>query len=236
MRVTALRGDDVFCPICETSFLTFLPFAVPPDTPRANALCPKCGSLERTRVYWQYLQSKPDFFASPRKILHVAPESVLFRRFKNSGGFEYYPVDKFTEGYRYPVGTINMDIMDIDYPDNYFDFILCSHVLEHVENDMVAITELCRVMKPGGFGILQVPLNLDLPHTFEDKTIVDPQARAEAFGQFDHVRQYGRDYADRLRAGGFSVQIDDFAKRKDGHYRFRHGFGKAEDLFVVSKL
>lgn len=235
IRNLRLKGDNVECPICEKTFMTFLPFGVPPDPMRPNAMCPNCSSLERTRLYWKYLTSMPDFFNSQKNILHVAPEPKLFQKFSSNPSINYFPVDKFTKGYKYPKGTINMDITKMDYPDNKFDFILCSHVLEHITNDIIAIRELHRVMKPGGWGILQVPIEMERDKTYEDESIISPEDRQQAFGQFDHVRIYGNDYFERLKSVGFDVQLDDYADTLTMTEKFRFGFGNEKSLFIVKK-
>ncbi|MEI6500974.1 MAG: methyltransferase domain-containing protein, partial [Armatimonadota bacterium] len=132
-----------------------------------------------------------------------------------------------------------MDIMDIKFPDDSFDIIYCSHVLEHVARDDVALAELYRVLKPGGWAILQVPLEgyLGMPVievTIEDPAVTDPQQRTELFGQDDHVRRYGRDYQDRLAAAGFAVNVDAFARHLTPQARLRLGVME-EDLYCCTK-
>ena len=236
IRTLALKGNNVECPVCGSTFITFLPFGEPPYQIRPNALCPNCKSVERTRIFWKYLHSIPGFMDTPRKILHVAPEKQLFRLFASNPNFDYVAVDKFTEGYSYPEGTRDMDITEIDFPDNSFDFVLCSHVLEHIPDDLKAMRELFRVMKTGGWGILQVPIDLNRQTTYEDSSITSPEERKSAFGQFDHVRWYGLDYKDRLASAGFRVEIDDYALKLPADQRFRFGLGLGEDLYTVRKL
>ena len=223
------------CLICDKSFMTFLPFGMTPESLRANAQCPNCGSLERTRTYWKYIDSVPDFLSLKLKVLHVAPEGGLFRKFKGLPNIEYFPLDKFEEGYKYPKGTLNGDITDLDFPESFFDFILCSHVLEHISQDKVAIKELFRVLKSGGWGILQVPIDQTLEETYEDPNVILPEERIKAFGQFDHVRLYGKDYELRLREAGFEVSIDKYASRLPTIEKFRYGLGEGEALYIVKK-
>lgn len=234
LRNIILNGNNVECQLCEKTFLTFLPFGDPPSQLRLNAMCPNCFSVERTRIFWKFL-TDTDFFNSNKKMLHVAPELKLFYKFSSNPFIDYHAIDKFTEGYTRPKGTVNMDVTDIKYPDNSFDFILCSHVLEHVPNDILAINELFRVMKYGGWGILQVPIEMDREKTYEDDSITSPEERKKAFGQFDHVRMYGKDYIDRLQSAGFEVDLNDYAQKVSEATKMRYGFGNGETLFIVRK-
>lgn len=236
LRNFILKGDNVECPICEKTFITFLPFGNSTSLIRLNAMCPNCFSVERTRIFWKFLSVDSGFFNSNKKVLHVAPELKLFHKFSSNPLIDYYAIDKFTEGYTRPKGTVNMDITDIKYPDNTFDFILCSHVLEHVPNDILAISELFRVMKYGGWGILQVPIEMEREKTYEDDSITSPEERIKVFGQYDHVRIYGKDYIDRLKSSGFKVELNEYAKKVSKIDKIRYGFGSGETLFIVKKI
>ena len=225
-------SNGVECPLCESKFSSFLPFGL---DKRPNAQCSYCLSLERTRLYWLYLKSVPFFFTSKIRLLHVAPQKTLFKRFRQVSSFEYYPVDKFAEGYSYAEGTLEMDITDIKYPNDMFDFILCSHVLEHVHDDKAAMKELYRVLKPGGFGIIQVPIDKSRAVTLEDdKSITDPLEREKVFGQADHVRVYGLDYKDKLSSVGFKVDVNQFLSTFSEKERLRYGI-KDRNLYIVHK-
>jgi SAM-dependent methyltransferase len=133
-------------------------------------------------------------------MLHVAPELCFEPKLKQSLGENYLTADLF-----HPRAMIKMDITNIEYPPESFDVIYCSHVLEHVQDDRKAMREFHRTLKSDGWAILNVPINAE--QTFEDPTITDPNERLKAFGQEDHVRRYGPDYADRLRESGFKVEI-----------------------------
>ena len=163
-------------------------------------MCPICGSLERHRLVWLFLERRTDLFdGRPRRILHVGPERCLEARFRQIPSLDYLSAD-----IEDPAAMVRIDITDIPYADKYFDIIHCSHVLEHVVNDRRAMSELHRVLADDGWAILQVPIGA--AHTFEDPTVTDPKDRERVFGQSDHVRIYGPDYFDRLEAAGFSVQ------------------------------
>ncbi|QQO55187.1 MAG: methyltransferase domain-containing protein [Thiohalocapsa sp. PB-PSB1] len=197
-------GNKRYCPICCKKSSRFKPFGV---IPREDAQCPHCGSLERHRLLWLFLQKRIDLFAGKLKMLHVAPEPCLESIFMKRLGSNYLTADLFN-----PRAMVKMDICDIQYPENSFDAIYCSHVLEHVPDDKQAMREFCRVLNTNGWAILNVPITRE--KTFEDPSIVDPKERLKAFGQEDHVRSYGQDYVERLRDSGFDVEIikvDDLA-------------------------
>ncbi len=185
-----------WCPVCEHHFEEFAPFGA-----RTDALCPNCLSLERHRLLWIYFQWLTKLFdGSPRKMLHVAPEICFEKRLRERVGAGYLTADLDAKK-----ADVQMDIMSIQFPDNQFDVIYCSHVLEHVPDDRQAMREFHRVLKPDGWAILQVPVYAE--QTFENPALVTPEEREREFGQFDHVRRYGPDYVDRLRETGFQVKV-----------------------------
>ncbi|ABY34687.1 MAG TPA: SAM-dependent methyltransferase [Chloroflexus aurantiacus] len=191
------QGKNHFCPVCQKSLRAFAPYG---RSRRKGALCIYCGSLERHRLLWLYLTQKTDLFdGRPKDVLHIAPEPCFKPIFHQKLGSGYITADLNDDHV-----MVKMDITNIQYPDASFDVILCSHVLEHVPDDRKAMREFWRVLKPTGWAILLVPIMAEV--TFEDPSIVDPQARFIAFGQEDHVRVYGRDFPDRLRGAGFTVQ------------------------------
>jgi len=126
-----------------------------------------------------------------------------------------------------------MDITNIPYEDNSFGVILCSHVLEHIPDDRKAMRELYRVLKPGGWAILQVPIIRD--KTFEDFSITKPEDRERVFGQWDHVRAYGKDYRDRLEKAGFKVRVDDYVKRLGADKIKKYALKENEDIYYCEK-
>ena len=129
---------------------------------------------------------------------------------------------------------VRMDISDIQYPDNTFDVIYCSHVLEHVPDDKKALREFWRVLKIDGWAILQVPITSDV--TFEDPTVTSPEERERLFGQHDHVRRYGPDYRDRLVDVGFSLTVDGFVRQLDERTINRYGLMRSEDVYFCRKI
>jgi SAM-dependent methyltransferase len=204
----SLKGDTFTDPIDGKSFRKFLPYGY--GKQRENALSPSTLSLERHRLMWLFLRDETPFFTSTEKLktLHIAPEQCfldIFRKQKN--------LDYITSDLESPIADVKADICDLPFDDNSFDVIFCNHVLEHITDDTKAMQELFRVLKKGGFGIFQIPQDLSREHTFEDDTIKDRTERAKIFGQYDHVRVYGRDYFDKLRSIGFKVDEVDYTKK-----------------------
>lgn len=175
---------------------------------RENALCYSCLSLERHRLMWLYLRERTDFFSAPLKVLHIAPELCFIERFERMKNLEYITADLES-----PLAKVKMDIHNIPFGENEFDVAICNHVMEHVEDDIKAMSEIRRVLKKGGWAIIQSPIiGWQNDETFEDPSITDPGEREKVFGQNDHVRLYGQDYPERLRKAGFKVTEDDFVK------------------------
>ncbi|QXP63318.1 class I SAM-dependent methyltransferase [Polaribacter sp. HaHaR_3_91] len=204
----SLKGDTFTDPIDGKSFRKFLPYGY--GKQRENALSPSTLSLERHRLMWLFLRDETPFFTSTEKLktLHIAPEQCfldIFRKQKN--------LDYITSDLESPIADVKADICDLPFDDNSFDVIFCNHVLEHITDDTKAMQELFRVLKKGGFGVFQIPQDLSREKTFEDDTITDKKKRAEIFGQYDHVRVYGRDYFDKLRSIGFKVDEVDYTKK-----------------------
>ena len=206
-----------YCPVCGRSSC-FEQFGI---VPREDARCVHCGALERDRLTWLFLQKRTDLFdGKPKKMLHVAPETCFESRFKTRLRGDYLTADLFN-----PLVMVKMDICDIRYPDQSFDVVYCSHVLEHVLDDRQAMREFCRVLKNNGWAILNVPITCE--KTFEDSSIVDPKDRLEVFGQEDHLRRYGTDYVERLRDSGFTVEIIKVADVANGDEAVRMGLTQA---------
>ena len=203
-----LRGDKFTDPIDGRSFRKFLPYGY--GKQRENALSPSTLSLERHRLMWLFLRDNTTFFTATKKlkVLHIAPEQCFLDIFRKQQNLNY-----ITSDLESPIADVKADICDLPFKENEFDVVFCNHVLEHISNDTKAIQELYRVLKPGGFGIFQIPQDLSKAITFEDDTITDRKERAKLFGQYDHVRVYGRDYFDKLRSIGFKVDEVDYTKK-----------------------
>jgi hypothetical protein len=202
----SLKGDKYTDPIDGKSFRSFLPYGY--ETQRNNVLSPSTLSLERHRLLWLYLIEQTDFFTATKKVLHFAPEQAFYKMFRNQKNLDYTTTDLFS-----PLADVKADICNLPFEDNQYDVILCNHVLEHIPDDTKAMQELYRVLKPGGMAILQIPQDLKRAVTFADDTITDQKERAKIFGQYDHVRIYGRDYFDKLRSIGFTVVEEDYTNK-----------------------
>ena len=223
-----LKGDTFTDPIDGKGFKSFLPYGY--GNQRNNVLSPSTLSLERHRLLWLYLQNETDFFTAPKKVLHFAPEQAFYKRFRQMKHLDYVTTDLNS-----PLADVKADICNLPFNDNEFDIILCNHVLEHIPDDTKAMQELYRVMKPGGYGIFQIPQDLKRESTFEDNSITDRKQRAEIFGQYDHVRIYGRDYFEKLRSVGFKVDEVDYTSKLSKSEVNRYCLAKGEIIPVVYK-
>jgi len=196
------RGSRYECPVCHTKLRKFLPYG---NKGGANRLCPSCLSLERHRFLWLWLKQRSNLFSAPLKVLHVAPEQTFIRRFRALKNLDYTTADLFS-----PLADVKMDIQAMPVKDNTFDVVICNHVLEHVDDDITAMREIFRVLKPAGWAIMQVPIDWSRDFTYEDASIITAKEREKHFGQYDHVRFHGTDYPNRLRSVGFEVDDEDF--------------------------
>lgn len=201
-----LKGNKYTDPIDGKRFRKFLPYGY--ENQRDNVLSPSTLSLERHRLLWLYLKNETDFFTAPKKVLHFAPEQAFYKRFRNQKNLDYTTTDLNS-----PLADVKADICNLPFKDEEFDVIFCNHVLEHIPDDTKAMQELYRILKKGGMGIFQIPQDLSRETTFEDNSITDRKERAKIFGQYDHVRIYGRDYFDKLRSVGFTVVEEDYTKK-----------------------
>jgi len=222
-----LKGNNYTDPIDNKSFRKFLPYGY--EVQRQNVLSPSTLSLERHRLLWLYLTNETNFFTSKKKVLHMAPEQCFLSRFKKLN-HEYITADLDS-----PIADVKADIVNLPFNDNSFDVIFCNHVLEHIQDDTKAMKELFRVMKKGGMGVFQVPQDLNRDITFEDNSITDPKERAKIFGQYDHVRVYGRDYFDKLRSVGFKVEEVNYYQKISSELSSRYRLMEGELLPVVFK-
>jgi hypothetical protein len=227
-------GNEHQCNICGRPLrkfkkgVSFLAQKLNP-TSQGELECPFCWSYPRHRTTFIYFKERTNLFdGKPKRMLHVAPE-CLAEKFRKARYIDYLSadLDPVTTG-----AMVKMDITDIHYPDNSFDVIYCSHVLEHVPEDRKAMRELARVLKPTGWAVLAVPIMRQ--ETFEDPKITSPADRLRVYGQEDHVRAYGQDFADRLRESGFDVTVDPFARGLSEEMVQRYGLSR-EDIYFCHK-
>ncbi|MDT0621245.1 class I SAM-dependent methyltransferase [Croceitalea vernalis] len=223
-----LKGSKYMDPIDGKGFRKFLPYGY--ENPREGVLSPSTLSLERHRLLWLYLKNQTNFFTDNLKVLHFAPEQAFYKRFKNQKNIDYLTTDLNS-----PLADIKADICDLPFEDASFDVILCNHVLEHIPNDITAMKELYRILKPNGWGIFQIPQDLNRTTTFEDNSITDKKERAKIFGQYDHVRVYGRDYFDKLRNIGFKVDEVDYTATLTNQNIEKYRLAKGELIPFVRK-
>ena len=221
------RGKKYTDPIDDSNYSKFLSYGY--KTVRKNALCPGTLSLERHRLLWLYLERETNFLSSNLKVLHVAPEQVFYKKFKKLKNWEYFTFDLNS-----PIADIKGDLISTNFKDEYFDLIICNHVLEHIEDDKSALDEMYRILKYNGISILQVPINVERENTFEDLSIKSKIQREKYFGQYDHVREYGLDFKDRVEQAGFKVEMINYSKKISQDLVIKYGLMK-DDLIPIGK-
>jgi len=223
-----MRGNRYTDPIDGKSFKSFLPYGY--ENPRENVLSPSTLSLERHRLLWLFLKERMNFFTADLRLLHFAPEQAFYKRFQELKNLDYTTTDLNS-----PLADIKADICALPFNDKSFDVILCNHVLEHIPDDTKAMQELYRILKPGGWGVFQIPQDLNREKTFEDDSIEDKKERAKIFGQYDHVRVYGRDYFEKLRSIGFTVEEVDFTAELSEQEIDKYRLAKGEIIPLLRK-
>ncbi|MDI3526781.1 MAG: hypothetical protein PWR03_964 [Tenuifilum sp.] len=230
MKILGLfyRGKKFQDPIDGVKYRKLLPYGR--LTVRKNALAPNSMSLERHRLIWLYLKRKTDFFTSQKKVLHIAPEYCFLKPFRRLRNIEYVTADLIS-----PWADVKLDVQSMPFAENSFDLVLCNHVLEHVDDDKKAMAEILRVLRPGGFAILQVPMDLSMEQTLENPEYNTPELREKYYQQRDHLRLYGRDYAQRLASVGFDVLEDDFVLQLPSHEVEYYALPKDEILYIARK-
>ncbi|SRR6056297_61782 len=222
------KGSTYIDPIDGKKFRSFLPYGY--ENPRENVLSPSTLSLERHRLLWLFLKTETNFFTANLNVLHFAPEQAFYSKFKKLKNLVYTTTDLNS-----PLADIKADICNLPFNNDSYDVILCNHVLEHIPDDTKAMKELYRILKPGGWGIFQVPQELNREKTFHDDSITDQKERAKIFGQYDHVRIYGRDYFQKLRSVRFEVEEVDYTKTLTSEEVNRYRLAKGEIIPLVKK-
>lgn len=228
LRGPLYYGNNYYCNCCNHNFRKFIPKG---RIPRQNAECPNCGSLERTRLLLIFLQNNTDILKRSQKILHIAPEKCLSDIFKKLD-------TEYTDGDIDPLmATHIVDITNIKYPDNYFDTIICSHVLGHVPDEKKGISELFRVLNRGGVAIIMTLINTNNNLTFEDENIISETDKARYYGEPNLCRLHGLDFQDRLSECGFKVNVIDYRKliEKEVATKLSVGNGERELIYRCIK-
>ena len=216
-------------PIVGKSYRKMLPYGRVRS--RKNALAPHSLSLERHRAVWAFLQRRTNFFEAPLRMLHLAPEYCYLTRFKKQDNLEYVTADLNS-----PWADHHFDCHDIPFEDDSFDVVMANHLLEHVQDDRRVLQEFHRVMKPCGWGVLQVPVDYTSEETAEDPNITDPMERERLYWQQDHVRLYGhKDYPLRLKEAGFHVETVDMRALLGEELYTRYSLGEERWVYLVTK-
>lgn len=216
-RLRTLLGKRYYCSVCNNKIGAFIPL---PDSYRVNALkykyqyfgqnehlnitkysCPNCGSNDRDRLYASYFKNFQKPIDKNKKLLHVAPSWPLNNRFLINN-YEITTTDIIMDNVDYKMDIENM----VEFEDSFFDFFICSHVLEHVLNPDQALRELYRVLKPGGYGIIMAPIIPNLKDTLENKNHISKAERIQYYGQEDHLRLFSKeDFIKRIKNADFEV-------------------------------
>ncbi len=240
------HGSSYSCPSCNRSFRTMLPGGYQSEATeklnivgaglRNNNICPFCLSTDRDRLILLYLR---DYYLISKKsinVLHVSPEPALYRVLSRIKNLNYTIGTKYAEGTYYPKEISFFDLRELPYSNATFDLIICNHVLEHIEDDRLAMSELYRVLKNNGQAILQVPISEQLPKTLENPAVISPADRHKIFGQFDHVRVYGSDYITRLESIGFKVEIIPSSAIQKKQNKINYALNSKEKLYIAHKM
>ena len=206
------------CSVCARKLKSFVKIE------SGDMICPFCGSLARNRRLWLLLNKNNSITDN---VLHFSPSRNLYRKLISNKDINYFSTD-FTEAF---LADYKFDITDIDQNSEKFDTIICYHILEHIVDDLKAMSELYRVLKPNGIIYLQTPFKEG--EIYEDYSIITPEERTKHFGQFDHVRIYSiNGLRNRLQKIGFNVEIKTFINDETDYY---HGLTSGETIFLLKK-
>ncbi|NNM06468.1 MAG: methyltransferase domain-containing protein [Gemmatimonadetes bacterium] len=237
-------GEGCSCMFCGKSYRRFLHQGVRADVFKKhrvsgagfkkNVRCPNCGSNQRTRLLHLFFEFRTEIYEKDVRVLHISPKRPIARELRRHQNIDHVCGALFPERFA-EFRAVRLDVTDIEFADGEFDVVICNHVLEHVREDETAMKEIYRVLTPGGFAVLQVPLALDLAETLEDPKVVEKRERIHAYGQKDHLRLYGLDYFDRLRNAGFRVSRDNPFKNQWVPDVENFCLDKDEDIFLGSK-
>jgi SAM-dependent methyltransferase len=222
------RGDNVTCNCCGGHFRRFRISNTRGD--HRTLMCPRCGSLGRHRVDWLYLTGQTDVLQRPTRLLHIAPELCLSLPLRGLPNVSYLSGD-----YDMTLAMEQIDVRKIGYADESFDGVICNHVLNVVDDDRSAMSELGRVIKTGGWALLQSAVDPSLEHTEEHSRTVTPESED---GRYEEVmiRRYGRDYVARLEEAGLTVTVSSFVADLPRATVKKFGLDPEETIFFCRKL
>jgi len=215
--MTSSSEAKVYCPIAKKEFETFVKIG-------GNKITPSNGARARQRLVWHYLEHETGILKDKVRVLHTAPELSYYKILSNSPNIDYVPGDKMVDGYSNQTGIANIDLTDLKFEEDSFDYLISNHVLEHIPDDRLAMSEIFRVLKRGGKAIITVPIREDSTETYENDSVKTPKDRQKHFGQWDHVRWYGTDIKDRLESVGFKVKMTKYAEKFSKEEFERFGF------------
>lgn len=230
------------CPICGDKKTPLLP--VGSEFPVLKELhvigagnreqkCHNCFSTDRDRLVYVYLRDFYQLFEKTERLrlLHVAPESCLANVFLNLSYIEYHPIDSFEHGYDYASFIRNMNLLKLEYADNYFDLIICNHVLQDINEDVQAMKEIFRTLRKGGQAILQIPISELIPDIMESDENLSESECEKRYGQRFHKRIYtSAGFMERLYSVGVNV-----SKLKIGYLYPHYSLNNEEYIFLANK-
>lgn len=209
----------------------YLKKGVPTKGLRVNAVCPTCGSYDRERFLNYILENHSAIYSENFHILHIAPEKNIKDKF--GGKNPNYITGDIQFGKASQI--IDLTDMKSQFNENYFDYIICSHVLQDIVNEKDAFNEIKRVLKNNGFLILSIPICFQMSKTLENHKLKSPIERLIQFGNRNHVRMYGNDYLNRLNDFGFTVQQFQ-ANKILSRYEIRQNRFIGGDVVMICKI
>lgn len=220
------KGKIKQCPCCNAWLKDFAPFSQAHSA--ADRYCTNCLCFSRHRLLFPYLKNELDSFnIRDIKLLHIAPEKCLENIFRSNANIEYTSIDLNNKN-----ADKLMDLTNLKFSDKAFDLIIAVHVLEHINNDLKAMKEIHRVLKPTGKAIILVPIDYQKANTYEDNNLKSYFQREKAYGQGDHMRLYGIDFSNKLVDAGFKVEAVNYAKKLSDNYIKQNYIYKDEQIFI----
>lgn len=243
IRKILFAGNNFYCNCCNSNVRSFMSggsnheaiirYKIIGAGYHKNDMCPVCHSGYRQRLIKAYFDYS-GLLNSVKDIMHFAPEESLYHLLNNKR-YNYTTADINPDKYAYYSKPVYADLCSLDFDDNSFDLVLVNHILEHIIDDLKAMKEIYRVLKPGGIAIVQVPISPILENTYEDFSICSPEDRLQHFGQIDHVRIYGMDYAKKLSEAGFKVNTTKPSEMNSLNKFNKLMLDNREKLFIASK-